>query len=148
MKMIENSIVVHCTPGRLWDTLTKPEETKKYMFGCETVSDWQIGSSLIWRGVYDGKQMDFVTGTITLLKPPFQLAYTTFDPNSTLEDIPENYLTVTYTLQEIPEGVLLTVTQGDYDAVAEGEKRYNEAWNNGTGWSPILEEIKKVAEKG
>ena len=60
MKMIESSIVVHCTPGRLWDTLTKPEETKKYMYGCETVSDWQIGSSLIWRGVYDGKQMDFV----------------------------------------------------------------------------------------
>jgi hypothetical protein len=43
---------------------------------------------------------------------------------------------------------MLTVTQGDYSKVAEGEKRYTEAFNNGEGWNPILVEIKKLVEQG
>lgn len=88
-----------------------------------------------------------VKGTVVDIVPGSYLAYTTFDPNNTaIADIPENYLTVTYTLSEAPDGTLLVVTQGDYSAVAEGDKRYNDAVNAG-GWSSILSEIKKVAEE-
>lgn len=147
MKFIENSILIHASIDRVWDTLTKPEETRKYMFGCETVSDWKVGSSLVWRGEYEGKVLDFVKGYILVLEPLKKLVYSTFDPFSTIEDIPQNYLHVSYKLEEIPEGVLFRVTQGDYDEVADGARRYQEAWNNGLGWSPILTEIKKVAEQ-
>ena len=61
------------------------------------------------------------------------LAYKTIDPNSVIEDIPENYLTVTYNLPEENGQTILTVTQGDYATVADGEKRYNEACNSGEG---------------
>ncbi len=147
MKFIENSIIIHASIERVWNTLTKPEETRKYMFGCETVSDWNVGSSLVWRGEYEGKLMDFVVGKILVLEPLKKLVYSTFDPFSTIENIPQNYLHVSYKLEEIPEGVLFRVTQGDYDEVADGDRRYQEAWNNGLGWSPILAEIKKVAEQ-
>lgn len=40
----------------------------------------------------------------------------------------------------------LNITQGDYHKVAEGERRYQESWNDGQGWNPILEEIKKICE--
>ena len=39
---VKNSIRIEATADRVWDALTNPEQTKKYMFGCETVSDWQV----------------------------------------------------------------------------------------------------------
>ncbi len=74
------------------------------------------------------------------------MVYTVFDPNSTIPDLPENYLTVTYQLEQKNGFTNLTVTQGDYNQVAEGERRYKESWNDGQGWNPILEEIKNICE--
>ncbi|HKR03868.1 MAG TPA: SRPBCC domain-containing protein, partial [Bacteroidia bacterium] len=61
-------------------------------------------------------------------------------------DVPENYLTVTYSLSEKNGQTIFTVTQGNYATVADGERRYNEAYNGGEGWNPILEQIKKLVE--
>jgi len=36
--------------------------------------------------------------------------------------------------------------QGDNNMVADGEKRYEETYDNGEGWNPILVEIKKIVE--
>jgi uncharacterized protein YndB with AHSA1/START domain len=143
---IKNTIVIKAPISKVWDALTNPEQTKKYMFGCETVSDWKKGSPLLWKGSYEGKEMVFVKGNIVDIKPEKFLAYTTIDPSSTIEDIPENYLTVTYELVFENGQTVLTVTQGDYSTVAEGERRYQEASNNGVGWNPILVEIKKMVE--
>ena len=51
---------------------------------------------------HEGKEMIAVKGDIMAIKQERFLAYTVFDPNSTMLDIPENYLTVTYEL--VPEG--------------------------------------------
>jgi uncharacterized protein YndB with AHSA1/START domain len=96
---------------------------------------------------YEGKDLIAVKGHITEIDPGKFLAYTTIDPNSTIEDIPENYLTVTYELTPQKEQTMLTVTQGDYAKVADGEKRHKEAFNDGEGWNPILVEIKKLVEE-
>jgi uncharacterized protein YndB with AHSA1/START domain len=145
---VQNSISINASLVKVWDALTKPELTKQYMFGCETVSDWQPGSELLWKGEYEGKEIVFVKGNIVTIEPPVLLAYTTIDPNSTIDDVSENYLTVTYKLEEQNGQTLFTVTQGDYATEAEGERRYTEAYNNGEGWNPILVEIKKLVEKG
>lgn len=116
------------------------------MFGCATVSDWKPGSSLEWKGEHEGKEMVFVKGTILEINPGKFLAYTTIDPHSNIDDVSENYLTVTYDLQAEDGHTVLTVTQGDYSKVAEGERRYKEAWNNGEGWNPILVQIKQLVE--
>ncbi len=146
-KFIKNVITINAAPAKVWDALVNPEQTKKYMFGCETVSDWKVGSPLLWRGTYEEKEMVFVKGNIIEIKQEKFLFYTVFDPNSAMPDIPENYLTVTYELENLNESTVLTVTQGDYTKVAEGEKRYKEAYNNGEGWNPILVEIKKLLEE-
>lgn len=143
---IKNNISIKANAEKVWDTLTNPAQTKKYMFGCETVSDWKKGSPLLWKGTYEGKDMIFVKGNITEIDPGKFLAYTVIDPNSSIEDVPENYLTVTYKLTPDKEQTVLEVTQGDYSKVANGEARYKEAFNEGHGWQPMLEEIKKVAE--
>ncbi len=144
--IIENTVEINATSQRVWDVLVNPAETKKYMFGCETVSDWKKGSELLWRGEYEGKEMVFVKGTIVDIQPGRFLAYTTIDPHSDVDDKAENYLTVTYSLSEKEGKTIFTVTQGDYSKVAEGERRYAESYNNGEGWNPILVQIKQIAE--
>lgn len=144
--IVKNSITIYAPVEKVWDALVNPEQTKKYMFGCETVSDWQVGSSLLWKGSYEGKEMVFVKGDIVEILPQKRLVYTTIDPNSDIDDTSENYLTVTYDLTGVKDYTIFTVTQGDYATVAEGERRYNEAFNGGEGWNPILIEIKKLVE--
>lgn len=144
--IVKNSVVINAPATKVWDALVNPEQTKKYMFGCETISDWKPGSELLWRGAYEGKEMVFVKGTIVDIQPGKFLAYTTIDPNNpVIADLPENYLTVTYELEEHNGQVTLTATQGDYAKVGDGENRYKHTVDGG-GWQPILEQIKQLVE--
>lgn len=145
--IIKNVIEISAPAEKVWDALVNPEQTRKYMFGCETVSDWKKGSELLWKGEHEGKEMIFVKGTIVDIQPRKFLAYTTIDPHSTIDDKVENYLTVTYHLEEKDNKTTFTVTQGDYASVAEGERRYKESYNNGEGWNPILFQIKSLVEE-
>jgi uncharacterized protein YndB with AHSA1/START domain len=144
---IKNTIIIHGTPAEVWNVLTNPHETKQYMYGCETVSTWEQDATLLWQAPFEGENVVFVKGHIEVIHPPFRLIYTVFDPLSTMRDIRENYLTVTYTLAEKGDSTELTVTQGDYDTVEDGERRYHETMgNSGEGWQPILLLIKAQVE--
>ena len=144
--VVQNSILINADARKVWDALVNPEQTKQYMFGCETVSDWKIGSPLRWQAIYEGKEMVFVKGIILDLQPNRLLKYTVIDPNATMADIPENYLNVTYRLEEQNGQTNLTVFQDGFEGAADGEKRYADVQNNGEGWNPILVEIKKLVE--
>ena len=145
--LVQNTITINAPAGKVWDVLTNPNQTRKYMFGCETISDWQVGSPLLWQMQYENKDFVAVKGNIVDIRQGKFLAYTTIDPNNpSIADIPENYLTVTYDLTSENDHTILHVTQGDYNTVAEGEKRYKDAYNGGEGWNPILIQIKAIAE--
>jgi len=143
--IVENSIVIDAPASRVWDALTNPTQTKKYMFGCETISDWKKGSPLLWNMKQDGLDLIVVKGNIVDIEPGKYLEYTTIDPNSGIADIPENYLTVTYALEEKNGQTVLTVSQGDYSKVGDGDKRYAETIEGG-GWNPILVQVKELVE--
>ncbi len=144
--IVKSIITINAPASKVWDALVNPEQTKKYMFGCETVSDWQPGSPLLWKGSYEGQEMVFVKGIVSVIQPPTLLKYTVIDPNAMMEDIPENYLNVTYQLEEQEGKTTLTVLQDGFETAADGEKRYQDTYNNGEGWNPILVEIKKLVE--
>lgn len=145
-KNITNKIAIHATPEEVWDVLVNPAKTKVYMFGCETVSDWKAGSELVWRGRYDGEDMVFVKGKILAIEPHRLLTYTVIDPFASYPDIPENYLNVTYKVEQQGDDTILTVVQDGFESAAEGEKRYQDVYNKGEGWQPILVQIKTLAE--
>ncbi|MBK8503539.1 MAG: SRPBCC domain-containing protein [Saprospiraceae bacterium] len=140
----ENEIVIGAPVREVWDLLVNPEKTKLYMFGCEVVSDWIIGNPVLWKGSTD--DVIYVKGNLVALDPEKRFAYTVIDPQGTYEDIPTNYLTVTYDVA--PEGshTRFRVTQGDYSSVAEGEKRFRDSTDSG-GWQSVLEKIKELAEQ-
>ncbi len=144
--IINNSMTIKASVQRVWDALTNPDQTMKYMYGCRVVSDLKVGRTMLWKGVVDGKEMIFVQGHVVSVEPEKNLVYTVFDPNSDIEDIPENYLTVTYTLDAQEDGqTLLTITQGDYSKVANGEQRYVDAMAAG-GWMSLMTAIKTLLE--
>ena len=144
---VTNNINIDAPISRVWEVLTKPEETKKYMFGCETISDWKPGSPLLWSAFYEGRDTVFVKGTVIEIDAPNHLVYSVIDPNSaTVPDLPENYVNVSYDLREADGQTLLTVSQGDFSTVADGQRRYEETLNNGEGWNPILIQIKALVE--
>jgi uncharacterized protein YndB with AHSA1/START domain len=145
--IVKNNITINAPASKVWDALVNPEQTKKYMFGCETVSDWKPGSSLEWKGNYEGNEMVFVKGKVIEIEPNKLLKYTVIDPNAAMEDIPENYLNVTYALSEDNGQTVLTVIQDGFETAADGEKRYKDVYNNGEGWNPILVQIKKLVEE-
>ena len=144
--IIINTISIDAPAAKVWDALVNPEMTRKYMFGCDAISDWKVGSPLLWKGSYEGKEMVFVKGKIVEIHPRRFLKYTVIDPNAPYPDIPENYLNVTYELNEQNGLTTLKVIQDGFEGAADGEKRYEHGYNKGEGWNPILVQIKKLVE--
>lgn len=145
--IVKNSIEINASPAEVWDALVNPDKTKVYMFGCEALSEWKPGSPLLWQANVEGKDVVYVKGKIIEINAPEILKYTVIDPHADMEDIPKNYLNVTYKLSEGNGKTVLTVTQDGFENAADGEKRYKDTYNNGDGWNPILLEIKKLLEE-
>ena len=143
---VTNSIDIDAPAKRVWEILTQSKYTKQYMFGCEVISDWKKESTLDWKMQNEGKDFIPVTGKITAIEPFHKLEYTVIDPHAAYPIIPENHLIVENKLEENAGKTRLTVTQSGFEGAAEGQKRYQDVYNNGDGWNPILIEIKKLAE--
>ncbi|MEW6144428.1 MAG: SRPBCC domain-containing protein [Thermodesulfobacteriota bacterium] len=140
--IVKRSLEIKAPASRVWEVLTDPEHTKKYMFGCEVISDWTPGSPLIWKGAADG--IVYVKGNLVRLEKEWLFEFTVFDPNAGLDDIPANYSTVTIVLTPGNGSTTLSVTQGDFAGMADGENRFMSAE---AGWDMVLPKIKEMAEQ-
>lgn len=139
---IRNTLDVNAPIHTLWSVLTSNEFISQYMFGCVAETDWKPGSPLLWRGAADGKL--YVKGRIISIDAPRRLEYTVIDPNNpAIADVPENYLTMIYTLGECDGRTTLEIAQGDFSKVANGQQRYEDSLGGGDS---ILQAIKKLAE--
>lgn len=144
--IIKEEILIDGSTQQVWDALINPEKTRQYLFNCEAVSNWEIGSRLLWNAEIKGQSITFVSGVVREFEPENKLVFTTFDPNSTIKDIPENHIPVTYTLRRKSGKTFLTVMQGDFCKVAQGRKRYENTLANG-GWAGVLENLKRLVER-
>ena len=139
---IRKKIEIGAPVETLWKVLTKNEFIKQYMFNCYAETDWKPGSPLLWKGATDGKV--YVKGRVVAVEPPHRMEYTCLDPNSTIPDVPANYLTMTYILRERDgSGSTLEVIQGDFTKVEDGERRYQDSLQ---GDDAVLIGIKNLAE--
>lgn len=106
------------------------------MYGCEAVSDWEVGNTLRWKNRDDGQV--YVRGKIIQIDPPHFLQYTTVHPETEGED-KLGYTTVTYQLTPNNEYVTLSVSQGDFREVDNSEDSYRSTQGS---WGTVLLKIK------
>ena len=130
---------IHSNVNKVWNALVDPDMIKQYMFGATVISDWKEGSDIIWKGEWEGKTYQD-KGTILQMVPTKKLQYSHFSPLSGLEDIPENYHTVSFVLSEEPDGTLITLLQ-DNNA-SEEVKKHSEK-----NWMMMLSNLKELLEK-
>ena len=133
------NITIRVRADQVWKALTDPELIKQYLFGTEASSEWKVGSSITYRGVWQGKPYED-KGIILDLKPNKLLKSTYWSGMSGLEDKPENYNTVTYSLSETNKYTTLTVTQ-DNNRTREG------AAHSEANWGTVLKGLKDLLEK-
>jgi uncharacterized protein YndB with AHSA1/START domain len=131
-------VTIHALPERVWKALIDPEEIKQYMMGATVTTDWALGSDITWAGEWKGKTFED-KGTIVQFEENKKLRYTHYSPLSGKEDSPENYHTVTISLEEAEDQTLVTLSQTGN----ESEKEQEHASKN---WQSMLDSMKKLIE--
>lgn len=122
----------------VWNALTDPEKIKQYLYGAEIIIDWKVGSPIVFQGEVGGQRWQD-KGRILEYNRSVLLRYSYWSGYCGLEDAPENYGTVTYSLAVAGTETLLTVLQQGY---ADGKSRDSSE----SGWEQVLQQIKSLAE--
>jgi len=126
----------------VWNVLTSNGARPEIMFGAEIVSDWRIGSQIVWRVEWEGKQVEDHGRVIELddREEPWRIVLTHFSPLSGLPDAPENYHTLRFELDQVPSGTRITLDQ-DNNPTREA------AEHSQANWARMLEGVKTVVER-
>jgi uncharacterized protein YndB with AHSA1/START domain len=136
--IFSTNLLIHARPAEVWLALTDRETIKKYFFGTEAISDWTVGSPLIFQGEWEDKSYQD-KGNILAAEPGRRLQYNYWSGFSGLEDIEGNYSLVTYQLDSEGESTKLTLTQEGFaneEALAHAD----------AGWKMVLDNLKKLLE--
>ncbi len=138
--VVSRSIEINAPLAKVWKGLTDPAIIKDYLYGTETVTNWKVGSEIVFQGEWEGnKYRDH--GVILELIPNELISYSYWSGFSGLEDKPENYSTVTYNVEIISdEKTLFTWTQKGFAT----EQNYE---HSNSGMEEFLKSIKAVIEK-
>ncbi len=133
------SVTINASAAKVWKALIDPKMIKQYLFGTEAISDWKVGSPIIYRGVWKGKAYED-KGTILNIVSERLLETTYWSGMSGLADDPENYKKVIYKISPADQGTTLTVIQDNN--TTEEEKNHSEG-----NWKMVLNALKELVEK-
>ena len=137
--VVSKSITIKATPQQVWEVMTNPEKIKVYLYGTETITDWKVGSPIIFQGEYEGKSYKDKGNVIGNVENEF-LKYNYWSGFSGLDDIPENYSEITYIIQKMnKQEVQLSWLQQGF--ANEAGQQHMEA-----GLLDMLKDIKKLVE--
>ena len=132
------SVTIEAPTHEVWKALTTPALIKRWFFGVDTQTDWQVGSPIVHRGEYQGMPYEDM-GTIERLEPGRLLVHTHWSPVSGLPDRPENYQEVTWALSGSDGVTELTVTERNLPS--QDAKEVSDQ-----GWSAALSSLKELLE--
>lgn len=133
-------IDISASPAQVWAALTDPEQIRKFMFDAQVRTDWQPGSPIVWQGVYEGKEYED-KGEILAIEPERLLKVSHFSPLSGQPDLPENYHTLTYELDDRDGSTHVSLSQDNNASEAEAE-------HSKGMWTMLLDGLKKTVEGG
>jgi uncharacterized protein YndB with AHSA1/START domain len=133
------TVFIRAPKAKVWEAITKPEFTHRYMYGSEPNTSWKVGSRLLWTDHASGKEQ--VDGEVIEFDKPNRLVFSwivKYDPD--LES--EGPSRVTFELSEADGLTKLTTIHDDFPS---GSKVYE---NVAGGWPYILSGLKTLVETG
>ena len=136
--IVEKKTHIRATPDRVWHAISDRETIKQYFFGTEAISDWKVGSTLVFQGEWEGNTYQD-KGNILAVEPGRLLQYNYWSGFSGLADTIENYSLVTYRLEDDGMETTIRLTQEGFtneEAKSHGDR----------GWTMVLENLKKLLE--
>lgn len=134
-----SKILISATPERVWSVITDPIATKEFMFGTEVLTDWTVGGRIRWLGTWEGRGYED-KGEILEFEPGRRLVTTHFSPLTGQDDVPENYHTLTWTIEDAADSTRLTLAQDNNDS-AEA------AAHSKSMWDGLVQGVKEIAER-
>lgn len=136
--VITNEIVIKATAAHVWDALVNPVMVKQWLFGTNVVTDWKVGSPIVWQGEWQGKTYED-KGVVLQNVPEKVLETTYWSSMSGKPDVRENYIKVKDELIPVTDGTKLVITQTNNEAEASD--------HSGDNWKMVLSTIKKLLEQ-
>ena len=95
----EKTIMINAPVTKVWQALITADSVKQYFFGNEVITDWNVGSSIVFKG--DWENEEHLGRGIILNRVPYRLfRFSYWSTLSGLENKSQNYLHVTYKLAE------------------------------------------------
>jgi uncharacterized protein YndB with AHSA1/START domain len=134
-----SSISIEAPADRVWEVITDPAAVKEFMFGADLETDWTEGSPIAWRGEWEGKPYED-KGEILEVAPGRKLVHTHFSPLGGQENKPENYHTLTWTLEDQGGATTLTLSQ-------DNNANEDAAEHSKGMWDMLVADVKKIAER-
>ncbi|MGB2870047.1 MAG: SRPBCC family protein [Bacteroidota bacterium] len=136
---LSTSITISAPKEAVWDALTNPAKIKEYLFGTNAITDWKVGSPIAFEGEWNGKKYRD-KGTILDFQKGKLLKYSYWSGFSGLEDRPENYSQVTFTVESSGNKTTLTLNQVGF--VDEKGRDHT-----GENWAQVFKMMKEIIEK-
>jgi uncharacterized protein YndB with AHSA1/START domain len=133
------SIDIDAAPEVVWQTLTDADAIEQFMFGTRIETDWHVGSSISWKGEYEGRAYED-KGQVLAVDPRRRLEHTHFSALSGKSDEPANYHTLVYTLEESGAGTTLTLEQ-------DNNPTEDAAARAAANWDQMLAGVKRIVEE-
>ena len=137
---VSKSIIDNANNDKVWKALTNPEIIKEYLYGTETLTDWKVGSEIIFQGEYNGQKYRD-RGVILENILNTKISYSYWSIFYGLEDKPENYSSVSYTLADKGNNQTELIWTQKGFANEEGYK------HSESGMDKFLKRIKNIIEK-
>lgn len=132
------STAIDASTERVWMALVDPAQIARWMVGTTVDTDWREGSSITWRGEWQGTAYED-KGTVLQVEEDRLLQYTHYSPLSGQPDVPESYRTVTIELS----GSMPTQVTLSQDGNGNSEMRDHSA----AFWQSMLDTLKQQVER-
>ncbi len=132
------SIDIEAPATRVWAALIEPDQIAAYMFGSRVETDWEVGHPITWNGEWEGRPYQD-KGQVLAYDEPARLSVTHFSPLTGQDDVPENYHTLVYELDESAGVTTVSLSQDNNGSEEEAE-------HSRANWQMMLDGLKKQVE--
>lgn len=142
--VVELETIIDGDVDAVWRALTMPELIKKYLFGAEVITDWEVGHPITFRGEWNGKPFTD-RGEIRTIDPGHELSYTHWSELEGESSVPQHQQLVRYRLASQGALTKLTLAQFNMGGSEPDEKKREEYRRN---WKAMLDGLRETVEAG